>query len=101
VVGTKLCVPCLLEVKGKGIRGVANKEAYTVHTINIISQQQYFVACHLSLYVGKVFVLYSVCKLVTGEMHDLVPTTVQSNNYLGKIKTNNSDSIIMITEELQ
>jgi hypothetical protein len=39
VVGAKPCVRCPLEVKGKGIRGVggvADKEAYTVHTINII-----------------------------------------------------------------
>jgi hypothetical protein len=40
VVRTNLCIPHLLEVKGKGFRGVggiADNEAYTVHTINIIS----------------------------------------------------------------
>jgi hypothetical protein len=34
-------------LKGKGIRGVggrADKEAYTVYTINIIFQREYFVA---------------------------------------------------------
>jgi hypothetical protein len=41
VARTKLCVPRPLEAKGKRIRrvgGVAGKEAYTVQTINIISQ---------------------------------------------------------------
>jgi hypothetical protein len=40
-------VPRPLKVRGKGMRGVggaAGKEAYTVQTINIISQVQYFVA---------------------------------------------------------
>jgi hypothetical protein len=36
-------------------RQVADKEAYTVHTINIISQRQYFVAHCLSSCVGNVF----------------------------------------------
>jgi hypothetical protein len=48
VVGRNLCVPRPLEVKGKGIRGATDKEAYTVHTINIISQRQYYVASCLS-----------------------------------------------------
>jgi hypothetical protein len=53
-----------LEVKGKevqGVGGVADKEAYTVHTINIISQRQYLVACCLISYVGNVFGLHSIC----------------------------------------
>jgi hypothetical protein len=36
MLGTKLCVPCPLEVRGKGIRGVegaAGKEAYTVEDL--------------------------------------------------------------------
>jgi hypothetical protein len=53
-----------LEVKGKGIRGVggvASKEACTVHTINIISQRQYFVArCHSS-HIGNVFGSCRIC----------------------------------------
>jgi hypothetical protein len=64
VVGANLCVRRPSDVKGKGIRGaggVADKEAYTVHTINIISQRQYFVARCLSSYVGNVFGLHSIC----------------------------------------
>jgi hypothetical protein len=59
-----LCVPRLLEVKGKGISGVgevADKETYTVNTINIISPRQYFVARCLSSYIGNVFGLHSIC----------------------------------------
>jgi hypothetical protein len=58
VIWTNLCVPRSLEVKGKGIRGVggvAGKEQYTVHTINTISQRQYFVARRLSSCVGDVW----------------------------------------------
>jgi hypothetical protein len=47
VVRANLCNQDPLEVKGKGIRGVggvADKEAYTVYTIDIISQWQYFAA---------------------------------------------------------
>jgi hypothetical protein len=64
IVGANLCVPGPLEVKGKGIREmgeVADKEAYTVQTINIISQRQYFIARCLSFYVGYVFGLHSMC----------------------------------------
>jgi hypothetical protein len=43
----------------EGWEGVASKEAYTVHTKNIISQWQYFVARYLSSYVGNVFGLAS------------------------------------------
>jgi hypothetical protein len=43
VIRTKPCIPHLLEVKDEGIRGIADKEAYPVRTVNIISQQQYFV----------------------------------------------------------
>jgi hypothetical protein len=42
----------------EGLGGVADKEAYTVHTINIISQRQYFVARCLIAYVGNVFGLH-------------------------------------------
>jgi hypothetical protein len=64
VVGANLCPRDPLEVKGKvviGTGGVADKEAYTVHTINIISQLQYFVSRCLSSYVGNVFGLHSIC----------------------------------------
>jgi hypothetical protein len=64
VVGVNLCARDPLEVKGMGISGVggvADKEAYTVHTINIISQRQYFVARSLSSYVDNVFGLRSIC----------------------------------------
>lgn len=49
---------------GKVIRGVgevADKEACTVHTVNIISQRQYFAARCLSCYVGNVFGLHCKC----------------------------------------
>jgi hypothetical protein len=62
VIGANLCARDPLEVKGKGIRAirvVADKEAYTVHSINIISQRQYFVARCLSSYAGNVFGLHS------------------------------------------
>jgi hypothetical protein len=58
VVGANLCIRGPLEVNGKGIRGVgavADKEIYTVHTINITSQQQYFVAHCLISYVSNVW----------------------------------------------
>jgi hypothetical protein len=60
----KPCIPCPSEVKGKGIRRmreVADKEAYSIHTINIISQQQYFVARCLSSSVSNVFGLHRIC----------------------------------------
>jgi hypothetical protein len=41
--------------------GVADKETYTVHTVGLISQRQYFAARCLSSCVGNVFVLRSVC----------------------------------------
>jgi hypothetical protein len=43
------------------VGGGADKEAFTVHTINIISQRQYFVAHCLSSYVGNVFGEHSIC----------------------------------------
>jgi hypothetical protein len=66
VVGKNLCVPCPLEVNGKGIRGlggVAGKEAHTIQTMNIISRRQHFIAPCLSSHVGNVFGLrrVSVC----------------------------------------
>jgi hypothetical protein len=63
-VGANLCARDPLEVKGHGIRGLeggAGKEAYTVHTTNIISQRQYFAARCLSSYVTNVFGLHSIC----------------------------------------
>jgi hypothetical protein len=61
LVGAHLCVRRSLEEKGKEIRGVTDREAYTVHTINIISRRQYFVArCHSSC-VGNVFGLHRMC----------------------------------------
>jgi hypothetical protein len=50
--------------KRQGIRDVevaTDKEAYTVHTTNIISHRQYFVARCLSSYIGNVFGLHSIC----------------------------------------
>jgi hypothetical protein len=43
------------------VGGIANKEAKTVHTLNIVSQRQYFVARCLSSFVGNVFGLHSIC----------------------------------------
>jgi hypothetical protein len=40
VAGANLFARDPLEVKGKGIREVTGNEAYTVHTINVISQRQ-------------------------------------------------------------
>jgi hypothetical protein len=64
VVGANLCARDPLEVKGwviRGMGGVADKESYTVHNVNIISQLQYFVARCLSYSVGNVFGLHSIC----------------------------------------
>jgi hypothetical protein len=61
VIRANLCARDPLEVKGKGIRGVADKEAHTVYTIDIVSQRQYVVAHCLSSYVGDVFGLHSIC----------------------------------------
>jgi hypothetical protein len=61
VVWTKPCIPLPLEVRGKGTRGVggvAGKEAYTVQTIDIISQ------CGNTLYLAvshNVFGKHSIC----------------------------------------
>jgi hypothetical protein len=63
-------VTCPLDVNGKGIRGVggaADKEADTVHTINIISQRLYFVARCLRSYVGNVSGSKFVFLLPAGE----------------------------------
>jgi hypothetical protein len=74
VVGTNLCVPRPLEVKGKGIRGVSDKEAYNVHAKNIISQKQYFAA------YSRYMRLFFFCPEATdvGEKHVLVPGTVHN-----------------------
>lgn len=45
----------------RGLRGIADRDAYTVHTINIISQRQCFVAHCLVSYIGNVFGLDSIC----------------------------------------
>jgi hypothetical protein len=52
----------LLAVKGKAIigGGIAGKDAYTVHTINIISKRQYFVARCLISSVNNIFGLHSM-----------------------------------------
>jgi hypothetical protein len=84
VVETNLRVPRPLEVKGIGIigvGGVADEEACTVHTANIIFYWQYFVASCLRSYVGNVFGLHSRSIFVCftsdiGEMHSLVPAAV-------------------------
>jgi hypothetical protein len=67
VVGANLCVRRTLEVKGKGVRGVGglpDTEVKTVHTFNVISHWQYFVARCLNSYVGNVFGLHSRPKCV-------------------------------------
>jgi hypothetical protein len=51
-----------LEANGKGTKGqqgMAGKEAYTVHIVNIISQLQYFVATCLTSYVETVCLLFT------------------------------------------
>jgi hypothetical protein len=90
VVGANLCSRDPLELKDKGIKavgGIADKEAYTVHTTNIVSQRQYIVARCLSSYVGNVFGLHSVCVSFllpaasdVGKAHRFDPTTVQPCN---------------------
>jgi hypothetical protein len=64
--------------------GVADKEAYTVHTINIASQRQYFVVRCLNSYIGNVFGLrskglFSLYPQVSdvGETLVLAPATVR------------------------
>jgi hypothetical protein len=68
VVGANLCARDPLQEKGRGIRGaggVADKEAYTVHTKkNIISQRRYFVAQSLISCVDNVFGLHRTCVCV-------------------------------------
>jgi hypothetical protein len=62
-----------VKVKCKGIRevgGVADKEAYTVHKKNIISQRKYFAARCLSSYVGNVFGLRSTCEYEAEPKHE-------------------------------
>jgi hypothetical protein len=88
VVGANLCARDPLEIKCKGIRGVggvADKEAEAVHTINIISQRQYFVARYLISYVGNSFGLHRIeMRLFSfypqasdvGKTQRFVPTTV-------------------------
>jgi uncharacterized membrane protein len=63
--------------------GVADKEEYSIHTTNIISQRQYFVARCLSSYVSNVFELRSMCvcfpstrKLVTCAVWSLLLTVL-------------------------
>jgi hypothetical protein len=43
------------------VRRVADKKAYTVHTMNITSQWQYFTACCLMSYLGTVLPLHGMC----------------------------------------
>jgi hypothetical protein len=88
VVGANLWVRHPLEVKSMGIRrvgGVADKEAYAVHTINIISQRQFFGPSCLSSCVSNVIGLHSSYKRLfpfypqasdVDETHSLVPGIV-------------------------
>jgi hypothetical protein len=89
LVGPNLCARDPLEVTGKGTRGVggvADKEAYAVHTINIISLRQYFVARCLSSYVRNALGLRSICVCFAfcpqasdvGKTHRFTVTTVLS-----------------------
>jgi hypothetical protein len=82
-------VPRPLEANGKGIRGargVAGKEACTVHTTNIISQWQCTVARRVSSYVGKcLWFAQFVQGSDVGEKNGLVQATVRS--YLETIST--------------
>jgi hypothetical protein len=58
VVGANMCVREPLEVKREengGEGGVAEKEAYTVHTTKINSELLYFAACCLISCVDNVF----------------------------------------------
>jgi hypothetical protein len=76
VVGTKPCVLHLLEIKGRGVRGLAGKETYTVQTINIISQWQYFLARCLFLCQSRFWFTVYLQASDIGEMHSLVLTIV-------------------------
>jgi hypothetical protein len=59
------------------MRGEADMEAYTVCTINIISQWQYFVARCLITCVDNGFGLHSMCMCPgMGKAYSLVPGTV-------------------------
>jgi predicted transcriptional regulator len=60
------------------VEEVAAKEAYkhTVHTINIISQWQYFVGHTVSSTMLIVSLIYTVCTLIF-----LLPTTVRQNTH--------------------
>jgi hypothetical protein len=77
--GANLCVPRPLDVNCWGIRGVGS-----VHTVNIVSQRQYFVARSLSSYVDNVWFTQYMHLLSymqasdVGETHSLVPTTVSA-----------------------
>jgi hypothetical protein len=77
-----MCTRDPFEVEGKGIRGAADKEAYTVHIINIISQRQYLAARCLISNVGNVFGLHSILFFSfypqasdVGKTHRFAPTT--------------------------
>jgi hypothetical protein len=49
----------------RGVGGVADKKAYTVHTINIISQRQYIVARCLIFCVCNIFgIVYAFVSLL-------------------------------------
>jgi len=72
-----------LEVLGKGIRGegrVADKEAYTVRAINIISQWQYIVTqfiCLQCIYFTKyMYLLFYLQVTDVGKAHRFVPVIV-------------------------
>lgn len=73
VVGTNLCAPDKKRKRSRGLGEVADRKAYNVHAINIISSRQYFVARYLSSHVGndagfytQYVRLFSICpQLVT------------------------------------
>jgi hypothetical protein len=80
-----MCARDLLEVKGKGVRWVADKGVYTAHATDIISQRQYFVARSLISSFGNVFrmLLFSFYPQATdvGKTHRFAPTTVITCDY--------------------
>jgi hypothetical protein len=79
VPGTTPCAPGPLEVRGKRPKraeGAEGKEAYTVHTTNIISQQQDVVARGLISVFFISLISFHHQASVIGETHSLVPGTV-------------------------
>jgi hypothetical protein len=71
--------------QGNRAARVAGKGAFTVQTINIISQSQYFVACCLISYISYASVVYMYLFSFypetsdVGEMHSLALAAVPQN----------------------